>query len=156
TCLEGHRPGRLRQKRRRYRGRRVGQGHHDRGGADRGELGAGNPATRCAGCLGPLRGAQQGGQLVHRAPEQGGTSENQDRLVRGELAAWPRGEVWGRGGCRPALALGCGYAAAIPSPPTAPGTGMLPIWVSVPPATENSSTMPLPPVCTYRNWPSGV
>jgi len=34
-----------------YRGRRVVRGHQDRGGADRGEPGAGHPAPRCAGCL---------------------------------------------------------------------------------------------------------
>src|SRR5262249_40300351 len=44
--------------------------------------------------------------------------------------------------------------ATIPSPPTAPGTVTAPILVSAPPApTPNSSTIPLPPVCTYRNRP---
>src|SRR5215469_8282340 len=51
---------------------------------------------------------------------------------------------------------GLAYAAAIPSPPTAPGTTTLPTSVSVPAVTENSSTLPSPPACTYRNLPSGV
>jgi hypothetical protein len=44
--------------------------------------------------------------------------------------------------------------ATIPSPPTAPGTVTAPILARAPvAATLNSSTIPLPPVCTYRNRP---
>src|SRR5262249_53010712 len=46
--------------------------------------------------------------------------------------------------------------AAVPAPAPAPGRVRVPIWVSVRPVTESSSTTPLPPVCTYRNRPSGV
>jgi len=45
----------------------------------------------------------------------------------------------------------------MPSPPAAPATVALPTLVRDPPVpTLNSSTMPFPPVCTYRNAPSGV
>ena len=47
------------------------------------------------------------------------------------------------------------YKATIPSPPAAPGTRAEPSGARVPPdPSANSSTIPLAPVCAYRNRPS--
>jgi hypothetical protein len=88
-----------------------------------------------------------------------GTSgvDSQPRRCGAHDTVRPAGHAGDAGPDLQRLPVYAGQAAAIPSPPTAPGTVMLPIWVRDPLGlTANSSTIPFVPVCTYRNRPSGV